>query len=63
MSLLKQDIEKKEQVKKISKLDTYNKNNQHYIVEVIWDNVVYGNRLESCCQLGFLLPSNLKGLF
>ena len=46
MSLLEQHIIRKEQVKKVSELNT-GKNSKKYKVETIWDSAVYANKLES----------------
>ena len=47
MSLLEQDITKKEQVKKLPELDTGD-NNKEYKMEVIWNNTFYVKKSESC---------------
>ena len=46
VSLLEQDITRKEQVKKVPKLDAGD-NSKEYEVETIWDNAVYAMESES----------------
>ena len=52
VSLLKQNTTRKGRVsKKVLELDANSKNNEEYKVEVIWNNIIYANKLE----LGYLL--------
>ena len=45
MSLLEQEITKKEQInKKLTKLEFETGNNEKYKVEVIWNSAVYANK-------------------
>ena len=46
MSVLEQNTIKKEQIKKVPKLDTGN-NSEEYKIEAIWDSAVYANKSES----------------
>ena len=48
MSLLEQDIIKKERVdKKVTKLEFKVDDSKKYQVETIWDNIVYANKAKS----------------
>ena len=48
MSLLEQDITKKEQIdKRVTELELKAGNNKEYKVEAIWNNTVYTSKLES----------------
>ena len=47
MSLLEQNIIKKDQVKKVLKLDNRNNSIEKYKVKAICNSVVYVNKLES----------------
>ena len=46
MSLLEQDITRKERVENITESDAGD-NSEEYKIEAIWDNAVYANKSES----------------
>ena len=46
MSLLEQNITKRERVEKMPELDASNNHNKEYKMETIWDSAVYANKLE-----------------
>ena len=52
MSLLEQDITKREQVKRMPELNTCNDDNKGYEVKAIWNSAVYANKSKSGSLLG-----------
>ena len=53
MSLLKQDITKREQVEKMPELNTSNNDIKEYKMEAIQDSAIYAKKSESGHLLGF----------
>ena len=46
MSLLEEEITRKERVKKVPELNTNNESSKEYKIEAIWDSMVYARELE-----------------